>query len=263
MERAGYRGGGRGGHSGRYGGGGGRGGHGGGRDGGRSGGFDGGGRGGYGGGRDGGRSGGFDGGGGGGYGGGRDGGRSGGYDGGGRGGYGRERDGGRAGGYAGGGSGGGYGGDGRGGGYDGTGRGGYPRQHWRPGNQVSGGGPPPGQSVCEPGGTRVGGSQSEQFGGAPPSQSGEMRPRRGWEVGGGSEEGRRDQVSETGGGKGPARPVNVSPSSNRASGSSSSGDLEPSKYPFCLSSILLSVYSVPLLMICKQCESSWLSFCVV
>ncbi|KAJ6339388.1 hypothetical protein OIU77_007369 [Salix suchowensis] len=56
-----------------------------------------------------------------------------------------------------------------------------------------------------------------------------MRPRRGWEVGGGSEEGRRDQVSEAGGGKEPARPVNVSPSSNRAPGSSSSGDLEPSK----------------------------------
>jgi hypothetical protein len=66
-----------------------------------------------------------------------------------------------------------------------------------------------------------------------------MGPRRGWEVRGGSEEGRSDQVSETGGGKGPSRPVNVSPSSNWASGSSSSGDLEPSKHLFCLSSILL------------------------
>ncbi|KAJ6761120.1 EUKARYOTIC TRANSLATION INITIATION FACTOR 2C [Salix purpurea] len=214
MERAGYRGGGRGGHSGRYGGagGGGRGGHGGardgggrgGRDGGRSGGYDGGGRGGYGRGRDGGRAGGYDG-----------GGPAGGYDGGPAGGYGG---GGRAGGYAGGGGrAGGYGG----GGYGGTGRGGYPRQHWRPGNQVSGGDPPPGQSVGERGGTRGGGSQSEQHGGAPPSQSGEMRPRKG-------EEGRRDQVSETEGGKGPSRPVNVNPSSNRASGSTSSGDLEPS-----------------------------------
>ena len=177
-------------------------------------------------------------------GGGRDGGRASGYGGGGR-----------AGGYDGSGRAGGYDGAGRAGGYDGAGRAGGPHQHWRPNNQAgSGGGPPPGQSVGGLGGTRGGGSHSERHGGAPTSQSGEMGPRRGWEVRGGSEEGRRDQVSETGGGKGPSRPVNVSPSSNWASGSSSSGDLEPSKHLFCLSSILLSVYSVRLLMICKEYE---------
>ncbi|CAK7336955.1 unnamed protein product [Dovyalis caffra] len=174
----------------------------------------------------------------GGYGRGRDGGRSGGYDGGRAGGY---DGGGRAGGYEGGGRAGGYGG-GRAGRYEGGGHGGHEHQHWRPTNEGGAGGPTPGQSVGGVGATMGGGSQSERHGGGPRSQSGEMGPRRGWEVGrrgGVDEEGRSDQVSETGRGKGPSIPVNADPSRNWASGSNSSGDLERSNLPKGLASCSL------------------------